>query len=187
MNTIATSMNVRKTVMRIFRDNIKVYCNNYMLNCRSLDPLSDDFSKAVADAQLMLRKTVASQLCTPQRVDAITLTAVKEHIGDPRSCGYPKPTDSARGISAGALYAVIYFSITGLRADANTCLSIDREEIDLCDKAVQNAEFALKAGYNPYTYTSKSETKREVKAALILIAVIFAVAVVLVTVAQFSS
>lgn len=185
MNTISTSMNVRKTVMRIFRDNIKVYCNNYMLNCRSLDPLSDDFSKAVADAQLMLRKTVASQLCTPQRVDAITLTAVKEHIGDSRSCGYPKPTDSARGISAGALYAVIYFSITGLRADTNTCLSIDREEIDLCDKAVQNAEYAMNARND--AYASKSETKSEVTAALILVAVVIAIAGILFMVARFSS
>lgn len=185
MNTIATSLNVRKTVMRIFRDNIKVYCNNYMLNCRSLDPLSDDFSKAVADAQLMLRKTVASQLCTPQRVDAITLTTMKEHIGDPCSCGYPKPTDPARGISAGALYAVIYFSIIGHRADANTCLSIDREEIDLCDKAVQNAEYVMNARND--TYASKSETKSEVTAALILIAVVIAIAGILFMVARFSS
>lgn len=185
MNTIATSMNVRKTVMRVFRYNIKVYCNSYMSNCRPLDPLSDDFSKAVADAQLMLRKTVASQLCTPQCIDAITLTTVKEHIGDPCSCGYPKPTDSARGISAGALYAVIYFSITGLRADANTCLSIDREEINLCDKAVQNAEYSMNTRND--TYASKSETKNEVTAAVILLAIIFAVAGILFMVAQFSS
>lgn len=185
MNTIATSMNVRKTVMRIFRDNIKVYCNNYILNCRSLDPLSDDFSKAVADAQFLLRQTVMSKLCTPDEMDAITLVEVKKHLSDPTACGYPKPTDPARGISAGALYAVIYFSITGLRADANTCLSIDREEIDLCDKAVQNAEYVMNARND--AYTSKSEAKSEVTAAFILVTVIIAVAGILAMVAQFSS
>lgn len=185
MNTIAISVNVRRTVMQVFKSSISVYCDNYMLNCRKLHPLSDYFSKAVADAQLLLRQTVMSKLCTPDEMDAITLVEVKKHLSNPTACGYPKPTDPARGISAGALYAVIYFSITGLRADANTCLSIDREEINLCDKAVQNAEYSMNTRND--TYASKSETKSEVTAAVILLAIIFAVAGILFMVAQFSS
>lgn len=185
MSAVATSMSIRRTLARIFQSKMRIYTDGYMQSCKGIDPLSDTFSENVTKAQQLLRTAVVHSLCTPDEMDAITLVEVKKHLSDPTACGYPHPTDPTLGLSAGALYAVIYFSITGLRADANTCLAIDREEINLCDKAVQNAEYAMNARND--TYASKSEAKNEVTAALILIAVIIAVAVVLAAVAQFSS